>query len=153
VATRADGRSASSRAVVRADPDARAGQPARRGRRRRPVARHRGHRRGRLHPPAPADEAAPTFACGQFGRTLPDGGGSRRTRGTPVRSGLVRKAAKTAGIALIAGTVGGAALLAAEAMAARSRRYAKPDLGLAVRATLGRDDQTPLRLVLLGDAI
>jgi len=70
-----------------------------------------------------------------------------------VRSGLVRKAAKTAGIALIAGTVGGAALLAAEAMAARSRRYAKPDLGLAVRATLGRDDQTPLRLVLLGDAI
>ena len=49
--------------------------------------------------------------------------------------------AKGAGIALIAGTVGGAALLAAEALAARSRRYAKPDLGLAVRATPRRRRQ------------
>ena len=48
-------------------------------------------------------------------------------------SALVRRVAKGAGIAFIAGTVGGAALLAAEALAARSRRYAKPDLGLAVR--------------------
>jgi lysophospholipase L1-like esterase len=66
---------------------------------------------------------------------------------------LVRRVAKGAGIALIAGTVGGAALLAAEAIAAKSRRYAKPDLGLAVRASLGQDDKTPLRLVLIGDAI
>ena len=66
---------------------------------------------------------------------------------------LLRRAAKGAGIALIAGTVGGAALLAAEAMAARSRRYAKPDLSLAVRATLGEDSRRPVRLVLLGDAL
>ena len=70
-----------------------------------------------------------------------------------MRPGLVRRVAKSAGIALIAGTVGGAALLAAEAIAARSRRYAKPDLGLAIRATLGQDDKTPMRLGLLGDAI
>jgi hypothetical protein len=68
-----------------------------------------------------------------------------------VTSSLVRRVAKGAGIALIAGTVGGAALLAAEALAARSRRYAKPDLGLAVRASLGQENKTPLRLVLLGD--
>jgi lysophospholipase L1-like esterase len=66
---------------------------------------------------------------------------------------LLRRAAKGAGIALIAGTVGGAALLAAEAMAARSRRYAKPDLSLAVRASLGEDSRPPVRLVLLGDAL
>src|SRR5688572_10247446 len=66
---------------------------------------------------------------------------------------LVRRIAKGAGIALIAGTVGGAALLAAEAVAARSRRYAKPDLSLAVRASLGESDQPPLRLVLLGDSL
>lgn len=65
---------------------------------------------------------------------------------------IVRRLAKAAGIALIAGTVGGAALLSAEAVAARSRRYAKPDLGLAVRATLGKNGKPPLRLVLLGDS-
>ena len=47
---------------------------------------------------------------------------------------VVRRLAKGAGIAFIAGTRGGAALLAAEVVAARSRTYAKPDLGLAVRA-------------------
>lgn len=65
---------------------------------------------------------------------------------------LIRRAAKGAGIALIAGTVGGAALLAAEAIAAKSRRYAKPDLGLAVRASLGEEGKPPLRITLLGDA-
>ena len=65
---------------------------------------------------------------------------------------LIRRLAKAAGLAMIAGTVGGAALLAAETVAARSRRYAKPDLGLAVRATLGDDDKPILRMVLLGDA-
>jgi lysophospholipase L1-like esterase len=65
---------------------------------------------------------------------------------------LVRRIAKGAGIAFIAGTLGGAALLAAEAVAARSRRYAQPDLGLAVRAAIGPSDKPALRLVLLGDA-
>jgi lysophospholipase L1-like esterase len=65
---------------------------------------------------------------------------------------LVRRLAKGAGIAFIAGSLGGAALLTAEAMAARSRRYAKPDLGLAVRATLGSSEKPILRLVLLGDS-
>jgi lysophospholipase L1-like esterase len=64
----------------------------------------------------------------------------------------VRRLAKGAGIAFIAGTLGGAALLAAEVVAARSRSYAKPDLGLAVRATLGSGGKTPTRLMLLGDA-
>ena len=68
-------------------------------------------------------------------------------------SAIVRRLAKAAGIALVAGTVGGAALLTAEAVAARSRRYAKPDLGLAVRARLGKTGgKPPLRLVLLGDS-
>src|SRR5258706_1258273 len=65
---------------------------------------------------------------------------------------MVRRLAKAAGVALIAGTVGGAALLTAEAVAARSRRYAKPDLGFAVRATLGKTNKPPLRMVLLGDS-
>ncbi len=65
---------------------------------------------------------------------------------------VVRRLAKGAGIAFIAGTLGGAALLAAEALAARSRSYAKPDLGLAIRASLGSGDKPALRLMLLGDA-
>lgn len=55
-------------------------------------------------------------------------------------------------IALIAGTVGGAALLAGEAVIARARRYAKPELGLALRSTVGRTGAPALRLVLLGDS-
>jgi lysophospholipase L1-like esterase len=66
--------------------------------------------------------------------------------------GFARKLGKATAITLIAGTVGGAALLAAEAVVARSRRYAKPELGLALRATVGADDTPPLRLVLLGDS-
>ena len=54
---------------------------------------------------------------------------------------------------MIAGTVGGAALLAAEAIAARSRRYAEPSLGLAVRASVGADGKPPLRVILLGDSL
>lgn len=65
---------------------------------------------------------------------------------------LARKIAKTAAITLVAGTVGGAALLAAEAVVARNRKYAKPSLGLALRAKVGDDGATPLRLVLLGDS-
>jgi len=53
---------------------------------------------------------------------------------------------------LIAGTVGGAAVLATQALLARNRRYAQPELGLALRATVGRAGAPPLRLVLLGDS-
>jgi lysophospholipase L1-like esterase len=63
--------------------------------------------------------------------------------------GRVGKAALTT---LIAGTVGGAALLAGEAIAARTRRYAKPTMGLALRTSMGRTSAPSLRLVLLGDA-
>ncbi len=65
---------------------------------------------------------------------------------------VVRRVAKGAGIAFLAGTLGGAALLAAEIVAARSRSYAKPDLGLTVRGSTGGKGRAPLRLMLLGDA-
>ncbi|WP_212839633.1 SGNH/GDSL hydrolase family protein [Catellatospora sp. IY07-71] len=65
---------------------------------------------------------------------------------------MARKIGKAAAITLVAGTVGGAALLAAEAVLARSRRYAKPELGLALRTTIGADTAPPLRLVMLGDS-
>ncbi|MEO3742138.1 SGNH/GDSL hydrolase family protein [Plantactinospora sp. B5E13] len=61
---------------------------------------------------------------------------------------LVRGAAAT----LIAGTAGGLALLVGEAFLARTRRYAQPELGLALRSTVGRTGAPPLRLVLLGDS-
>jgi lysophospholipase L1-like esterase len=67
-------------------------------------------------------------------------------------TGLAKRAGRAAAAALIAGTVGGAALIAAEAVAARSRRYAQPELGLALRASLGHAAAAPLRLVLLGDS-
>jgi lysophospholipase L1-like esterase len=65
---------------------------------------------------------------------------------------LARRAGRAAAAALVAGTVGGAALIAAEAVAARARRYAQPELGLALRASLGRSTAAPLHLVLLGDS-
>jgi lysophospholipase L1-like esterase len=64
---------------------------------------------------------------------------------------VVRRVAKGAGVAFLAGTLGGAALLAAEIVAARSRSYAKPDLGLTVRGTTGGKGRL-LRLMLIGDA-
>jgi len=65
---------------------------------------------------------------------------------------MAQRVAKGAALAFIAGTVGGAALIAAEAIAARSRRYARPDLGLAMRATVGEPSASPLRVVLVGDS-
>jgi lysophospholipase L1-like esterase len=65
---------------------------------------------------------------------------------------MTRRIGRAAAVTLIAGTVGGAALLAAEAVVARKRRYAKPELGLALRASVGSANALPLRLVLLGDA-
>lgn len=63
-----------------------------------------------------------------------------------------RHVGRATAIALIAGTVGGATLLVAEAVAARARRYARPALGLAVRSSIGPAGALPLRLVLLGDS-
>jgi lysophospholipase L1-like esterase len=64
----------------------------------------------------------------------------------------IRRLARALAVTAIAGTVGGAALLAGEAIAARTRRYAKPDLGLALRSTAGPGNAPPLRLALLGDS-
>lgn len=65
---------------------------------------------------------------------------------------LIGRLGRAAAITAIAGTVGGAAVLAGQAMLARSRRYAQPDLRLAMRASVGGTSAAPLRLVLLGDS-
>jgi lysophospholipase L1-like esterase len=65
---------------------------------------------------------------------------------------IIRRLGQAAAVTVIAGTVGGAAVLASQAMLARSRRYAQPDLRLAMRASLGDTGAAPLRLVLLGDS-
>jgi lysophospholipase L1-like esterase len=67
-------------------------------------------------------------------------------------TGTARHLRRAVATTLIAGTVGGAALLAGEAIAARSRRYAKPSMGLALRTSMGPSVAPPLRLVLLGDS-
>ncbi|WP_200209379.1 SGNH/GDSL hydrolase family protein [Micromonospora coerulea] len=59
---------------------------------------------------------------------------------------------RAAALSLVAGTVGGIAVLAGQAVVARHRRYAQPELGLALRATVGRAGGPSLRLVLLGDS-
>ena len=66
--------------------------------------------------------------------------------------GLVGRLGRAAAFGLAAGAVGGAVLLAGEVMAARGRRYAQPRLGLALRASIGREGAPELRLVLLGDS-
>ncbi|MBQ1050245.1 SGNH/GDSL hydrolase family protein [Micromonospora sp. C51] len=65
---------------------------------------------------------------------------------------VAARVARTVAFSLLAGTLGGAAVLAGEAVVARNRRYAQPELGLALRATVGRAGAPPLRLVLLGDS-
>ncbi|MEV0268592.1 MAG: SGNH/GDSL hydrolase family protein [Hamadaea sp.] len=65
---------------------------------------------------------------------------------------LLKRVGKATVVALVAGTVGGAALLTAEAIMARRRSYAQPALGLNVRASIGADAAPPLRLVMLGDS-
>ncbi|MFG3703872.1 SGNH/GDSL hydrolase family protein [Micromonospora sp. NPDC047670] len=69
-----------------------------------------------------------------------------------IPSGLAGRLGRAATLSLIAGTVGGAAVLAGQAFVARHRQYAQPELGLALRATVGRTGAPPLRLVLLGDS-
>jgi lysophospholipase L1-like esterase len=65
---------------------------------------------------------------------------------------ILRRFGQAAVVSAIAGTVGGAAVLAGQAMLARSRRYAQPDLRLAMRASLGGTDGPSLGLVLMGDS-
>jgi lysophospholipase L1-like esterase len=64
----------------------------------------------------------------------------------------MKRIGRAAVITLIAGTVGGAALLATQAVLARNRRYAQPDMRLALRSSIGAAGAPPLRLVLLGDS-
>ncbi|WP_326551489.1 SGNH/GDSL hydrolase family protein [Micromonospora sp. NBC_01813] len=68
-------------------------------------------------------------------------------RNVAVRVGQVTAAA------VVASAVGSAAILVSEVLLARNRRYAQPELGLAVRAALGPAGGAPVRLVLLGDSI
>jgi lysophospholipase L1-like esterase len=63
-----------------------------------------------------------------------------------------RQLGRATAIAVTAGAVGGAVLLAAEALAARARRYARPDLALGMRTSVGPAAAPALRLVLLGDS-
>ncbi len=65
---------------------------------------------------------------------------------------VIRRLGQAAVATAIAGTVGGAAVLAGQAMLARSRRYAQPDMRLAMRSSVGGVGARPLRLVLLGDS-
>jgi lysophospholipase L1-like esterase len=65
---------------------------------------------------------------------------------------LGRRLSRAAVVTAIAGTVGGAAVIAAQAVAARTRPYAKPDMRLAMRSAVGAASRPTLRLVLLGDA-
>ncbi|MEV6489435.1 SGNH/GDSL hydrolase family protein, partial [Actinoplanes sp. NPDC051633] len=67
-------------------------------------------------------------------------------------TGWTSRVGKAAATSLLAGAVGGVALLAGEAIAARGRRYAKPTMGLALRTSMGPTHAPKLRLVLLGDA-
>ncbi|MFC7531439.1 SGNH/GDSL hydrolase family protein [Actinoplanes sp. GCM10030250] len=67
-------------------------------------------------------------------------------------AGLPERLSKAAATSLLAGAVGGAALLAGELLAAKARRYAKPTMGLALRTSMGPASAPPLRLVLLGDS-
>jgi lysophospholipase L1-like esterase len=65
---------------------------------------------------------------------------------------VVKSLGRAAMVTLIAGTVGGAALLTAEAILARRRAYAQPALGLNLRTRIGEEAAPPLRLVMLGDS-
>lgn len=73
------------------------------------------------------------------------------TTGT-VMSGMATRLARGAAVTLAAGAIGGIALLVGEVFLARNRQYAQPELGLALRSTVGRTGAPPLRLVLLGDS-
>lgn len=67
-------------------------------------------------------------------------------------TGLTGRIGRAAATTLFASAVGGVALLAGEAIAAKSRRYAKPTMGLALRTSMGPSAAPTLRMVLLGDS-
>ena len=67
-------------------------------------------------------------------------------------AGLNARIGRAAATGLLAGTLGGMALLAGEVIAAKARRYAKPTMGLALRTSMGKVSAPTLRLVLLGDS-
>jgi lysophospholipase L1-like esterase len=67
-------------------------------------------------------------------------------------TGLPGRIGKATATTVLASVVGGVALLAGEAIAARGRRYAKPTMGLALRTSMGPSSAPTLRLVLLGDS-
>jgi lysophospholipase L1-like esterase len=67
-------------------------------------------------------------------------------------AGLNARIGRAAATGLLAGAVGGAALLIGEVLAAKARRYAKPTMGLALRTSMGKLSAPTLRLVLLGDS-
>jgi lysophospholipase L1-like esterase len=67
-------------------------------------------------------------------------------------TGLAGRIGRAAATTLLASAVGGVALLAGEAIAAKGRRYAKPTMGLALRTSMGPSAAPALRLVLLGDS-
>jgi len=67
-------------------------------------------------------------------------------------AGLTGRIGRAAATGLLASAMGGAALLAGEAIAAKARRYAKPTMGLALRTSMGPVSAPSLRLVLLGDS-
>jgi lysophospholipase L1-like esterase len=67
-------------------------------------------------------------------------------------AGLTGRIGKATGTTLLAGAVGGMAVLAGEVIAAKARRYAKPTMGLALRTSMGPTAAPALRLVLLGDS-
>lgn len=67
-------------------------------------------------------------------------------------SNLPHRLRRTATVTMATATLGGIALIVGELAAARLRRYAKPPLDLAVRASIGPTQAPPLRLTLLGDA-
>src|SRR4051812_21789951 len=67
-------------------------------------------------------------------------------------AGLNARIGKATATGLLAGAVGGLALLAGEVLAAKARRYAKPTMGLALRTSMGKLSAPTLRLVLVGDS-
>jgi len=68
-------------------------------------------------------------------------------------SSLSRRLGRTMALGTAVVSLGGLALVVAEVVAARTRRYAKPSLGLALRTSIGPTTAPPLRLTLLGDAV
>ncbi len=72
--------------------------------------------------------------------------------GRVAHRGLAARVGRAATIALVAGTVGGAAIIAAEVAHARTRRYAQPEPRLAIRTSHGAAAAPAIRLVLLGDS-